>query len=859
MYKFKKNKLVNVTSKIGSHSCITDKQIFMERGALCDQCPLYSRPAIDSAGNEDSHIVLMGQAPTIADIKTNTLFSGFSGQFLDTLFAYHNLDGTQYRYTNQVLCQKDRGEVPQEAVLCCAPRLQQEIQGKHVVLLDSGLAELTGKSAKDTRGQWTYANDTWWLLTHNPMHVVNYADAALDMRNDFYRLVTGPYDGPPLQYHVLQSLSDVVHVADMCLARPEATIYMDIESCNQDMERSTPEKWYEGYILAIGLKLDTDPCVYIIPENLCQDARVLDVIHPVLSRKNGLVGANFKFDILYFKHYYKGAVDIKIEDDTFLMSYALDERRGVHSLKEHAALFDDKNYDAELEKYVGTGKNVKAYAYIPRDILYEYLAKDVLYTSLAHKHFKTLLKQQNLYVWPYKNVLLRSQQTFVNVERLGLYTYKHKIAEVRQQLEPQFKAVEGQLQALVDNPNFNPGSTKQVAKFLYGRLGMRLPEGYKVKTKSGVSTDDQALTALTDKYTNMPGFTKGIDFISKLQRFRSLQKLLKTYIVKLPLAVDSASWSHYAYILGGTLTGRLSGSIIMTLPASDEFAPLIRGCFGAPDSIEALQDEFFQITRDWLAKQFEIKPLKLSDKGEVLGDFVLVDADFSQAEVRTAGFLSQDKNIIRVYEEDKDIHGEVATQAFGPDWTPDHRRLIKRVVFGSMYNATVETLVAQGVPRDTAQFAFDRFELWANGYNTWRQNQFEIAKTVGELQIPTGRKRRFPIISGSNEWHIRNQTCNAPVQSFANDITLSAFCTIAEYCREHKLPIFPTNYLHDGIYFICYNDEKLVLWFKQFVVETMAKVAHELQIMAVVPQYRGYKAVPFKADVAIKRAWSKTK
>ncbi len=240
-----------------------------------------------------------------------------------------------------------------------------------------------------------------------------------------------------------------------------------------------------------------------------------------------------------------------------------------------------------------------------------------------------------------------------------------------------------------------------------------------------------------------------------------------------------------------------------------------------------------------------MRTLFIAGEGEVL-----VDCDGSQMELRTLALMSKDPFLVRVYQEGRDLHSEMARELFGPNFTDEQRTAAKTINFSIAYGLTAFSLAADlktsaGIEITETQ-AQDMINGWFQRLPTAAAylDKLRAAPLRGEvLTTPFGRRRRFGLVTGDNKWKLQNEAGNFVIQSIASDLTLLSAMRIHKTVRE-RWGARIANLVHDSI--LLYVPEgphvpELVQYVTGVMVDTPARTLGTL--------------VPFKADAKVSKRW----
>lgn len=326
---------------------------------------------------------------------------------------------------------------------------------------------------------------------------------------------------------------------------------------------------------------------------------------------------------------------------------------------------------------------------------------------------------------PLTEVLYRMESEGVRLD-LGL------LAEQSKELEKEVRDLEKKIHGYAGS-EFNVGSPKQLSQILFEKL--KLPTGR--KTKTGFSTDNEVLEKLKHQHP----------IAELVLEYREATKLKSTYIDALPTLVKEDGRVHSTFNQALTTTGRLSSQDpnLQNIPIRTAAGAAVRKAFVADAGCE------------------------------------LLSADYSQIELRILAHYSDDKNLIKAFEEDLDVHALTASEVFSvplKEVTADHRRKAKAINFGIAYGQGAFGLAdTLGIPRNEAQEIIQRYFQRFPGVATYIQSTIESAKQKGYVETLFGRKRYMDELRSANPT-IRKAgeraAINAPIQGTAADIVKKA-------------------------------------------------------------------------------------
>lgn len=366
---------------------------------------------------------------------------------------------------------------------------------------------------------------------------------------------------------------------------------------------------------------------------------------------------------------------------------------------------------------------------------------DKLYNSYAE--LKKLIEELNLeklyyeMEFPLAYVLADMQITGVHIDTDVLEALSEEYNFEISKLEREIYDIAG--------CEFNINSTKQLGDVLYNKLMLPV---YK-KSKRGASTDAETLEKL-EPYNPI---------IRKILDYRQFSKLNSTYIEGMKSLLKEDGRLHTNYNQSATQTGRLSSTEpnLQNIPVRTEQGKRIR-------------------------KMFTPKP-----------GCVLLDADYSQIELRVLAHMSGDKNMIDAFLSGNDIHTQTAAHIFGVDTecvTDEMRGKAKSVNFGIVYGIGEFTLGKNmGVTRAEAKRYMDSYRARYPGISEFMKATVENAKKYGYVETWFKRRRYIPELSANNfvtKAFGERAAMNAPVQGTAADIIKFAMINVYNRLKDKK-------------------------------------------------------------------------
>lgn len=412
----------------------------------------------------------------------------------------------------------------------------------------------------------------------------------------------------------------------------------------------------------------------------------------------------------------------------------------------------------------------------------------VLHEKMAAQAMLPLYTDIELPLCP---VLARMEQAGFLVDRKALYDFGESLTSSIEQLQQSIWALAGE--------PFNIQSPKQLGNVLFERL--MLPAGK--KTKTGWSTNAAVLDKLRGKHP----------IIEQILDYRTLTKLKSTYADGLLKEISADGRIHTNFQMTVTATGRLSSTEpnLQNIPVRRELGAQIR-------------------------KMFVASPGR-----------VLVDADYSQIELRLLAHIANDETMIAAFRSGEDIHAVTASQVFGvplAEVTPLQRSHAKAVNFGIVYGISAFSLAQDiGVFQNEAKAYMDSYFAKYHGVRTYMTRVVEQAKADGYVTTLFGRRRDLPELKSSN-FNLRSfgerVALNMPIQGTAADIIKAAMVRVDARMRAEKLQARLLLQVHDELIVECPAEEAETV--KAILTEEMEHVV----------DYR----VPLLVDAKIGASWA---
>jgi len=748
----------------------------MNKWDFCLDCPLIDAPIVLPCG-EPGGLAIVGEAPGQQEVNKNEPFGGLAGKLLRNVLEDIGMGSSAIWFTNTCLCKPARNESPTDAAIeCCSQRLNDELAqcNKILAMGTTAIAATYGPaSIQSVRGQrlWNDQLKRYVVPTYHPAAILRNPDYFPDFYLDLKQLTSCPLEyvqpEPPPPYTLVRTVGDILDMEAAIYARYDAgdTFHLacDIETTGLD-EMSDD-------VLSVGIS-DSIKTWIIDADLLYASGKARGILNNMMTDVR-LIWASHngpQFDRKFLKTRFE--IDWRIDFDTMLAHYCIDERRGSHSLKLLSRVFfSAPDYDAAIRDVKGNLDQ------LPKHELFTYNAYDVYYT---HKLVDVLVKelQREHVTQIHDDLLLPASMALSDIEYQGVMLDQEHLKRLGEVLEREIEALVIEMQLETENPRFNPNSAQQVSNYLYNKL----------KLRAGGTTDKDVLKELKHP------------FADKVLEMRQKQKLLSTYVRGLLSRVGEDGRIHADFLLHGTVTGRLSSRDpnLQNIPA--RAGVIIRDAFIASPG------------------------------------FTLIEADYNQLELRIAAYYSEDEKLVTAFANEEDIHTQVACHIFNctpEEVTQDRRYAAKFVDFGILYGRGAKSL-AEGelnCSYTKAQRYLDNFLAKYSGLAKWMNEQHRLVLANGEVVSAFGRRRRFPIILENNKHEVLRQSVNAPIQSAASDLCLGALIRLHARFDPEIARILLT--VHDSILFEVkegYEEEILAIIEEEMVEHSPLKADFRFSI-----------------------------
>ena len=477
------------------------------------------------------------------------------------------------------------------------------------------------------------------------------------------------------------------------------------------------------------------------------------------------------------------------ESDEILKT-CFDSKQDMYYLKQHQIELNNY-FDVSIAKYLVDGTPVDAI----KDVFFDDDISAIACNMVAFaKEYERKIEDEKLQ-FLFKNVEIPLSKVLFDMENQGFKVDVDILETLKQKYNLELRELEKQIYNLAGE-EFNVNSPKQLAHILYDNLGLA--------HNKKQSTSADKLEELKDEH----------EIIRYILRYRKVAKFLNTYVTGIYPHIDRNNLIHTYFKQTLTATGRLSSvePNLQNIPIRSEESKEIRSMFIARDK-----------------------------------EHVLIDADYSQIELRILAHMSDDEIFVNAFKTSEDIHTKTASNVFGvaeSEVTKDMRRMAKVVNFGIIYGIS-----EYGLADDLKIKPFEAKKLIENFYAShpavgdFMKNAIEKARETGIAETLFGRKRKMFDINASN-FMVRSRaeraSQNMPLQGTAADIIKIAMVNTHKALKDGGFKAKLIMQVHDELIIDCPLEEK------DSVCELLRKQMESAATLNV----------PLVVDVATSYRWS---
>ncbi|MBM7686422.1 DNA polymerase I [Defluviitalea raffinosedens] len=487
--------------------------------------------------------------------------------------------------------------------------------------------------------------------------------------------------------------------------------------------------------------------------------------------------------------------------DTMIGGYVLNPTKETYEYDDLAQEFLGQTFPSE-EEILGKGKSKKSIMNLEEKDRTSFTAGQAYIIYHAEKQIKQKLKENNqeqLY-YEIEHPLI---EVLFSMEEYGFKIDTQRLKEYVDELEEKIELLTKEIYEIAGE-EFNINSPKQLGVILFEKL--MLPMGK--KTKTGYSTAAEVLEKLRAEHI----------IIEKILEYRQLVKLKTTYGDGLFAVVNQETQKiHSTFNQTITATGRISSTEpnLQNIPIKLEMGRKIRKVFIPSDE-----------------------------------EYLLLDADYSQIELRVLAHIAKDETLIRAFRTGEDIHKLTASQVFKvplDEVTPRQRSNAKAVNFGIVYGIGAFSLSQDlNISRKEAEAYIEGyFEKYPN-VRKYMDETIKQARELGYVTTLFGRRRVIPDINSTNfarRSFGERVAMNTPIQGTAADIIKIAMIKVFNKLKEKNLKSRLILQVHDELLIEVHKDE----------------IEEVKQILKYEMEHAVSLDVPLDVDMHLGKTWFDTK
>lgn len=452
--------------------------------------------------------------------------------------------------------------------------------------------------------------------------------------------------------------------------------------------------------------------------------------------------------------------------DTFIAAYLIDPTSETYEISELADNFLGMQNVPSYEELVGKGKSQKRWLGLDENTRVDFLTRRAHILYEAYDVLQKELDKNDMQIL-FNDIEMPLVKVLFDMEREGIKVDLEKLQAYGKELDALIEREAERVYELAGE-SFNINSPKQLGVILFEKMDIPPVK----KTKTGYSTAAEVLEKLRDGYP----------IVEHILAYRQYTKLKSTYVEGLIAVMTSEHKIHSSFNQTITATGRISSTEpnLQNIPVKLEMGRRIRELF-IPSSDE----------------------------------YIFLDADYSQIELRVLAALAGDENLIHAFNEGIDIHTLTASQVFHVPFeevTPLERSNAKAVNFGIVYGIGAFSLSEdlKITQKEAAAYIEGYFEKYPK-IKEYLDGCISFARDHGYVKTIFNRKRDIPEINSKN-FNLREfgkrKAMNTPIQGTAADIIKLAMVHVHQALRDEGLKSKVILTVHDELLLEVYRPEQ---------------------------------------------------
>lgn len=510
-------------------------------------------------------------------------------------------------------------------------------------------------------------------------------------------------------------------------------------------------------LMYLFLSIDGEKVYFLDEENL-------EKVKHILNDKNiEKIGYELKEDYITLRPY-----DITLENmkfDITVCEYLIDSKTSTsYEISDISMKYLSRNIKSK-EELLGKGAKAKKFSDIEFNDLSDYILNMMNVIFEVYNKMNELVVELDIEKLFYE-VEMPLVEVLGDMEYIGIEVDEDKLNELKTEFSSIIEKLESEIYEIAGE-KFNINSPKQLGVILFEKLNLPVIK----KTKTGYSTNAEVLEKLKDESP----------IIEKITEYRQIVKLNSTYVEGLLKIINkNDNRIHSSFNQTITTTGRISSTEpnLQNIPVKLEMGRNIRKVFVSKENTS------------------------------------LVDADYSQVELRVLAHMSEDSTMIEAFKNKEDIHTKTASQVFNVDMnevSSKQRSEAKAVNFGIVYGKSDFGLSDDlNIPINVAkEYINSYFEKYSN-IKSFMDETIKFAEENNYVKTILNRRRYIPEINNKN-FMLRNAgkraAMNAPIQGSAADIIKIAMVNVYKKLKNENLKSKLILQVHDELIVEAYEDE----------------------------------------------------
>lgn len=522
------------------------------------------------------------------------------------------------------------------------------------------------------------------------------------------------------------------------------------------------DNYIEDKIVALGIKTQGVPTKIVY---LQEDKKnFIDSFKLIFEDKSiEKIGHNLKSDIVILSR-----LGIKIDNITFdsmIAQYLINPAQSSYTINEISKEYLNV-YGMDEESLLGKGKSKRSFSDLCEEEIGNCLSFTLDTILNVESKMKEIIKEQEM-LDLYYNVELPLVEVLGSMEYYGFKIDTDELKKLGKEYDEEINSLTTDIYTLAD-VEFNINSPKQLGEILFDKLSLPIVK----KTKTGYSTDAEVLDKLKDQHP----------IIDKVLRYRQIVKLKSTYIDGLLNLINKdTNRVHSSFNQTITTTGRISSTEpnLQNIPIRTDDGRKIRKAFIAENN-----------------------------------NYVLVDADYSQIELRVLAHISKDSKLMEAFINNEDIHRKTASEVFNvpkEEVSSIMRSRAKAVNFGIVYGISDYGLSRDlNISRKEAKEYIDNYLKNYKMVKEYMENIVEEGKEKGYVETILHRRRYIPELKAKN-FNIKSFgeriAMNTPIQGSAADIIKMAMVKVYNELKIRNLKSRLILQIHDELIIEAEKDE----------------------------------------------------